>query len=72
MQRVQEGSVTPIWEIGACDASQNFVSYDLPSGRYFGDIFTNGQKETDWLAGAQGRLKPDMFTEDYLRRAGSR
>lgn len=72
MQRVQEGSVTPIWEIGACDASQDFVSYDLPSGRYFADIFTLGQPETDWLAGAQGRLKPDMFTEDYLRRAGSR
>lgn len=72
MQRVQEGSVTPIWEIGACDASQDFVSYDLPSGRYFADIFTIGQPETDWLAGAQGRLKPEMFTEDYLRRAGSR
>jgi len=72
IQRVQEGSVTPIWEIGACDSSQDYVSYDLPSGRYWGDIFTLGQPETDWLAGKEGRLKPDMFTEDYLRRQGAR
>jgi hypothetical protein len=72
MQRVQEGSVTPIWEIGACDSSQDYVSYDLPSGRYFADIFTLGEPETDWLAGKEGRTKPDMFTEDYLRRQGAR
>ncbi|MDR3415503.1 MAG: DUF1329 domain-containing protein [Nevskia sp.] len=72
LQRVQEGSVTPIWEIGACDASQDYVSYDLPSGRYWGDIFTIGEPETDWLAGKEGRLKADMFTEDYLRRQGAR
>lgn len=72
IQRVQEGSVTPIWEIGACDSSQDYVSYDLPSGRYWGDIFTIGMPETDWLAGKEGRLKPDMFTEDYLRRQGAR
>lgn len=71
MQRVAEGSLYPVWEIGAC-GSQEFVSYDLPSGRYFGDIFTIGEAETDWLAGKEGRVKPDMFTEDYLRRAGSR
>jgi hypothetical protein len=72
IQRVQEGSVTPIWEIGACDSSQDYVSYDLPTGRYWGDIFTIGQPETDWLAGKEGRLKQDMFTEDYLRRQGAR
>lgn len=72
IQRVQEGSVTPIWEIGACDASEDYVSYDLPSGRYWGDIFTIGQPETDWLAGKEGRLKTDMFNEDYLRRQGAR
>jgi hypothetical protein len=72
LQRVQEGSVTPIWEIGACDASQDDVGYDLPSGRYWGDIFTIGERETDWLAGKEGRLKADMFTEDYLRRQGAR
>ncbi|MGH8456367.1 MAG: DUF1329 domain-containing protein [Stenotrophobium sp.] len=72
IQRVQEGSVTPIWEIGACDASQDYTSYDLPSGRYWGDIFTIGEPETDWLAGKDGRLKEDMFTEDYLRRQGTR
>ena len=59
-------------EIGACDASEDYVSYDLPSGRYWGDIFTIGQNETDWTAGKEGRLKPDMFTEDYLRRQGAR
>ncbi|MGH8505834.1 MAG: DUF1329 domain-containing protein [Stenotrophobium sp.] len=72
MQRVQIGSVTPIWEIDACDASQDYVSYDLPSGRYFGDIFTLGEPETDWLAGKEGRLQANMFTESYLRRQGSR
>lgn len=72
MQRVQQGSVTPIWEIAACDASQDYASYDLPSGRYWGDIFTLGEPETDWLAGKDDRLKPDMFTESYLRRQGSR
>jgi len=72
MVRVQEGSVTPIWEIGACDGSQDYVSYDLPSNRYWADIFTIGEPETDWLAGKEGRVKPDMFTEDYLRRQGSR
>lgn len=72
IQRVQEGSVTPIWEIGACDASEDYVSYDIPSGRYWGDIFTIGEPETDWTAGKDGRLKPDMFTEDYLRRQGAR
>lgn len=71
MQRVAEGSLIPTWEIGAC-GSQEFVSYDLPSGRYFGDIFTLGEPQTDWLAGKQGRLKEDMFSESYLRRAGSR
>jgi len=71
LQRIAEGSLMPVWELGAC-GSQEFVSYDLPSGRYFADIFTLGQPETDWLAGKEGRLKPDMFTEDYLRRAGAR
>ena len=72
IQRVQEGSITPIWEIGACDGSEDYVSYDLPTGRYWGDIFTIGQPETDWLAGKEGRLKQDMFSEDYLRRQGAR
>lgn len=71
LQRVMEGSLIPAWELNACIA-QEFTSYDLPSGRYFGDIFTLGEKETDWLAGANGTLKPDMFTEDALRRAGAR
>lgn len=72
LQRVQEGSIIPIWELGACEASQESLSYDLPSGRYWGDIFVIGQPETDWLAGQEGRLRPDMFTEDYLRRQGAR
>ncbi len=71
MQRVQEGSILPAWELGSC-ISQEYVSYDLPSGRYFGDIFVLGVKETDWLAAKQGRLKPEMFTVDYLRREGAR
>jgi hypothetical protein len=68
---VQEGSILPAWELGSC-ISQEYVSYDLPSGRYFGDIFTLGVKETDWLAAREGRLKPEMFTVDYLRREGAR
>ena len=72
MQRVEEGSVTPIWEIGACDAQQNFIAYDLPSNRYFGDVFTLGEKETDWLAGKEGRINKSMYTEDYLRQQGIR
>jgi hypothetical protein len=71
IQRVAEGSILPAWELGAC-ISQEFTSYDLPSGRYFGDVFTLGEPETDWLAAKEGRLKPEMFTVDYLRRAGAR
>lgn len=71
IQRVAEGSILPAWELGAC-ISQEFASYDLPSGRYFGDIFTLGMPETDWLAVKNGRLKPEQFTVDALRRQGAR
>ncbi len=71
IQRVAEGSILPAWELGAC-ISQEFTSYDLPSGRYFGDVFTLGEPETDWLAAKEGRLKPEMFTVDSLRREGAR
>lgn len=71
ISRVQEGSVLPAWELGAC-VTQEFFSYDLNSGRYFGDVMVFGEPETDWLAAVQGRIKKDMFTESYLQRAGSR
>ncbi|MDB5985107.1 MAG: hypothetical protein JWR16_160 [Nevskia sp.] len=72
MQRVMEGAIFPGWELGACIAS-DIYSYDLPSGRYFGDNVVLGEsQEGDWLAAKNGKLKPEMFTEDYLRRAGAR
>lgn len=71
ISRVEEGSILPAWELGAC-INQEFFSYDLNSGRYFGDVMVFGEKETDWLAASKGRIKPDMFTESYLQRAGSR
>lgn len=71
IQRVQEGSILPIWELGAC-GSQEYTSYDLAMGRYFGDYFVIGEAETDWLAAKKGQIPRTMFTEDYLRREGVR
>jgi hypothetical protein len=72
IQRVQVGTILPAWELGACIQEEMF-GFDLPSGRYWGDNITLGEKTSvDWLAGLQGRIKPDMFTEDYLRRQGVR
>jgi hypothetical protein len=36
IQRVMQGAILPAWELGAC-IQEEIVSYDLPSGRYFGD-----------------------------------
>jgi hypothetical protein len=72
MQRVMQGSLVPIWELNAC-VNEEIFGYDLPSGRYFGDnIILDEREPVDWLAGANGKLKSDMFTEDYLRRSGAR
>ena len=72
IQRVMQGAILPAWELGACVQEEMF-GFDLPSGRYFGDNVILGQKRpVDWLAGQEGRVKADMFTEDYLRRQGAR
>ena len=72
IQRVMQGAILPAWELGACIQEEIF-SYDLPSGRYFGDNIIIAEKDpVDWLAAKEGKLKPDMFTEDYLRRQGTR
>lgn len=71
MWRVQESSIYPAWEIPAC-VGQEFVSYDLTVGRYVGENATQERPETDWLAGREGRIDPNKFNPDELRRAGSR
>lgn len=69
--RVQESSVVPAPEIPACVSQEN-VSYDLAVGRYIAENATQEQKETDWLAGREGRIDPRKFNPDELRRAGDR
>ena len=58
-------------EIPAC-VSQEFVGYDLNVGRYIAETATQEHPPTDWLAGREGRINPNMFSPDELRRRGER
>ncbi len=69
--RVQEASVWVATEIPAC-VSQEFVGYDLNVGRYIAETATQEHPPTDWLAGREGRINPNMFSPDELRRRGER
>ncbi|MBE0701934.1 MAG: DUF1329 domain-containing protein, partial [Afipia sp.] len=69
--RVQESSVWVAPEIPAC-VSQEFVGYDLNVGRYIAETATQEHPPTDWLAGREGRINPNMFSPDELRRRGER
>ncbi len=69
--RVQEASVWVASEIPAC-VSQEFVGYDLNVGRYIAETATQEHPPTDWLAGREGRINPNMFSPDELRRRGER
>jgi hypothetical protein len=69
--RVQEASLWVAPEIPAC-VSQEFVGYDLNVGRYIAETATQEAAPTDWLAGREGRINPNMFSPDELRRRGER
>jgi hypothetical protein len=69
--RVQESSVYPAPELPAC-VSQEFIAYDLSVGRYIAENATQERAETDWLAGREGRIDPNKFNPDELRRLGER
>jgi hypothetical protein len=69
--RVQEASLWVAPEIPAC-VSQEFVGYDLNVGRYIAETATQEHPPTDWLAGREGRINPNMFSPDELRRRGER
>lgn len=69
--RVQEASLWVAPEIPAC-VSQEFAGYDLNVGRYIAETATQEHPPTDWLAGREGRINPNMFSPDELRRRGER
>ncbi|MCO5102170.1 MAG: DUF1329 domain-containing protein [Burkholderiaceae bacterium] len=69
--RVQEASLWVAPEIPAC-VSQEFVGYDLNVGRYIAETATQEHPPTDWLAGREGRINPNMFNPGELRRRGER
>ncbi|MBA3903670.1 MAG: DUF1329 domain-containing protein [Rhodocyclaceae bacterium] len=69
--RVQESSIWVAPELPAC-VGQEFVSYDLAVGRYVGENATQERAETDWLAGREGRIDPNRFSANELRRFGER
>ncbi len=69
--RVQEASLWVAPEIPAC-VSQEFVGYDLNVGRYIAETATQEHPPTDWLAGREGRINPNMFSPGELRRRGER
>lgn len=71
LMRIQEGSILPAWELGAC-VNQEYFSYDLNSNRYYGDVIVLGEKETDWLAASKGKLNKSRYTESGMQRRGSR
>ena len=68
--RVQEAYMETVWELPAC-AFQAWIGYDLNVGRYIADSVQQEGK-TDWLAGREGRIDPNKFDANQLRRAGSR
>ncbi len=59
------------WEIPACVWAAN-SSYDHVTQRMVADRITAGQKEPDWLAAREGRLKDGIFEPDGLRRSTTR
>lgn len=69
--RVQEASLWVAPEIPAC-VSQEFAGYDLNVGRYIVETATQEHRPTDWLAGREGRINPNMFNPGELRRRGER
>ncbi|MGE5336367.1 MAG: DUF1329 domain-containing protein [Gemmatimonadota bacterium] len=58
------------WELPAC-VYQGYISYDLNVGRYMADNQPQEGK-VDWLAGREGRIDPNKFNADELRRIGGR
>lgn len=68
--RVQESYPYVAWELPAC-VYQGYTVYDLNVGRYMADNMPQEGK-VDWLAGREGRIDPNKFNADELRRAGAR
>lgn len=70
IQRVMEAQPYTAWELPAC-VTQGYWTYDLNAGRYVAD---NVPQEgfVDWLAGREGRIDPNKFNPDDLRRTGGR
>jgi hypothetical protein len=66
-----EASIYPAVELGAC-VSQEFMSWDLNVNRYIAENATQASKDTDWLAGAEGRIDAKRFESEELRRFGDR
>ena len=68
--RAMESYPYTAWELPAC-VYQGYISYDLNVGRYMADNQPQEGK-VDWLAGREGRIDPNKFNPDEMRRAGSR
>jgi hypothetical protein len=68
--RAMEAYPYTAWELPAC-VYQGYTSYDLNVGRYMADNQPQEGK-VDWLAGREGRIDPNKFNADELRRTGSR
>lgn len=71
VQRVMESGVVMATELPAC-VQEGYASYDLSLGRYIAERIPAGQKQSDWLAGREGRVKESMFEPDGLRRFATR
>lgn len=68
--RAMEAYPYSAWELPAC-VFQGYISYDLNVGRYMADNMPQEGK-VDWLAGREGRIDPNKFNADELRRVGGR
>jgi hypothetical protein len=68
--RAMEAYPYTAWELPAC-VFQGYISYDLNVGRYMADNMPQEGK-VDWLAGREGRIDPNKFNADELRRVGGR
>jgi hypothetical protein len=68
--RAMEAYPYVAWELPAC-VFQGYISYDLNVGRYMADNMPQ-EGWVDWLAGREGRVDPNKFNPDELRRLGGR
>jgi hypothetical protein len=69
--RIMEGGPKLIAKLPTCIQDGTF-SYDLAAGRYVADRIKTQEPEADWLAGQEGRIDPNIFKPDSLRRMGRR